>query len=47
MFLSFTDFLKENKAMIMIISMIVLFIGLVAMLIIYFVKQSKTKIEKI
>ena len=46
MFLSFTDFLKENKAMIMIISMIVLFIALVAMLIIYFIKQSKTKNRK-
>ena len=46
MFLSFTDFLKENKAMIMIISMIVLFISLVAMLIIYFVRQSKTKNRK-
>lgn len=46
MFLSFTDFLKENKAMIMIISMIALFIALVAMLIIYFIKQSKTKNRK-
>ena len=46
MFLSFTNFLKENKAMIMIISMIVLFIALVAMLIIYFIKQSKTKNRK-
>ena len=46
MFLSFTDFLKENKAMIMIISMIVLFVALVAMLIIYFIKQSKTKNRK-
>ncbi len=46
MFLNFTDFLKENKAMIMIISMIVLFIALVAMLIIYFIKQSKTKNRK-
>ena len=46
MFLSFSDFLKENKAIIMIISMIVLFIALIAMLIIYFIKQSKIKSRK-
>ena len=46
MFLSFSVFLKENKAIIMIISMIVLFIALIAMLIIYFIKQSKIKSRK-
>lgn len=46
MFLNFSSFLKNNKALIMIISMIVLFLGLTAMLIIYFIKQSKVKNRK-
>ena len=46
MLLSISSFLKENKAIVMIVSMIILFLALVSMLIIYFIKQSKTKNRK-
>ena len=46
MLLNISSFLKENKAIVMIVSMIILFLALVSMLIIYFIKQSKTKNRK-
>ena len=46
MFLNISSFLKENKAIVMIVSMIILFLALVSMLIIYFIKQSKIKNRK-
>lgn len=46
MLLNISSFLKENKAIVMIVSMIILFLALVSMLIIYFIKQSKIKNRK-